>query len=129
MPFPVALTQASPDNSVLSDAVIFQLQTHLKRLSVTRIFFSLVQRTQNVLNRPTATHHSSSLMTRPETINWFEHCVLVHEGQIRSFLRHYFAEGSDIEDCIQETYARLLEMTPDARTSVRQWRAFRSEER
>ena len=58
-------------------------------------------------------------MTTPETINWFEHCVLVYEGQIRSFLRHYFAEGSDIEDCIQETYARLLEMTPEARTSVR----------
>jgi RNA polymerase sigma-70 factor (ECF subfamily) len=63
-------------------------------------------------------------MTTPETINWFEHCVLVYEGQIRSFLRHYFAEGNDIEDCIQETYARLLEMTPEARASVRQWHAF-----
>ena len=63
-------------------------------------------------------------MTTPETIIWFERCVLVYEGQIRSFLRHYFAEGNDIEDCIQETYARLLEMTPEARASVRQWHAF-----
>jgi RNA polymerase sigma-70 factor (ECF subfamily) len=63
-------------------------------------------------------------MTTPETIHWFEHCVLVYEGQIRSFLRHYFAERSDIEDCIQETYARLLAMTPEARSSVRQWHAF-----
>ncbi len=63
-------------------------------------------------------------MTTPETINWFEQSVLVYEGQIRSFLRHYFAEGSDIEDCIQETYARLLALTPEARASVRQWRAF-----
>ena len=63
-------------------------------------------------------------MTTPETIDWFEHCVLVYEGQIRSFLRHYFAEGNDIEDCIQETYARLLAMTPEARATVRQWHAF-----
>jgi RNA polymerase sigma factor (sigma-70 family) len=69
-------------------------------------------------------HRSGSLMTTPETSNWFEHCVLVYEGPIRSFLRHYFAEGNDIEDCIQETYARLLEMTPEARASVRQWHAF-----
>src|SRR5687768_15151652 len=67
MPFPVALTQASPDNSVLSDAVIFLLQTHLKRLSVTRIFFSLVQRTQNVLNRPTAP--PSQQLTHDDTAN------------------------------------------------------------
>src|SRR5688500_9586685 len=67
MPFPVALTQASPDNSALSDAVIFLLQTHLKRLSVTRIFFSLVQRTQNVLNRPTAT--PSQQLTHNATAN------------------------------------------------------------
>src|SRR5687768_2651805 len=53
MHFPVALTRASPNNSALS-AVIVRLQTHLKRLSVTRIFFSLVQRSQSVLNRPTA---------------------------------------------------------------------------
>jgi RNA polymerase sigma-70 factor (ECF subfamily) len=63
-------------------------------------------------------------MTTPQTSNWFEHSVLVYEGQIRSFLRHYFAESSDIEDCIQETYARLLAMPPDARASVRQWHAF-----
>jgi RNA polymerase sigma factor (sigma-70 family) len=63
-------------------------------------------------------------MTTPETINWFEQSVLVYEGQIRSFLRHYFAEGSDIEDCIQDTYARLLAMTPEARASVRQWHGF-----
>ena len=69
-------------------------------------------------------HRSRSVMTTPETSNWFELCVLVYEGQIRSFLRHYFAEGNDIEDCIQETYARLLEMTPEARASVRQWNAF-----
>ena len=63
-------------------------------------------------------------MTTPQTIDWFEHCVLIYEGQIRSFLRHYFADGNDIEDCIQETYARLLAMTPEARASVRQWHAF-----
>jgi RNA polymerase sigma factor (sigma-70 family) len=63
-------------------------------------------------------------MTTPETLHCFEHCVLVYEGQIRSFLRHYFAESNDIEDCLQETYARLLEMTPEARASVRHWHGF-----
>lgn len=55
---------------------------------------------------------------------WFNDQVLVHEPALRSYLRQYLRQPTDIEDCIQETYARVLSMTDASRAAVRNWRAF-----
>lgn len=56
--------------------------------------------------------------------DWFSDQVLVHEHGLRAFLGRYAAQPADLEDGVQETYARLLSMTAAARAGVRNWRAF-----
>lgn len=45
----------------------------------------------------------------PETARWFADEVQPHEGSLRSYLRGKFPAHPDIEDLVQETYARLLQ--------------------
>jgi RNA polymerase sigma-70 factor (ECF subfamily) len=51
----------------------------------------------------------------PETARWFAEEVRPHESELRAYLRSKFSAHLDIDDLIQETYARLLqarEQTP-----------------
>lgn len=46
----------------------------------------------------------------PETARWFAAEVQPHEASLRSYLRGKFPSHPDIEDLVQETYARLLQV-------------------
>ncbi len=51
----------------------------------------------------------------PETARWFADEVQPHESELRAYLRAKFSSHLDIDDLVQETYARLLqarEQTP-----------------
>lgn len=54
---------------------------------------------------------------------WFSQ-VLVHERDLRAFLAHSLPHRDDVSDVVQETYARLLALSPERRSAVRTWRAF-----
>jgi RNA polymerase sigma-70 factor (ECF subfamily) len=43
-----------------------------------------------------------------ESSRWFEECIQPHERDLRAYLRGRFPSLTDIDDLIQETYARLL---------------------
>lgn len=45
----------------------------------------------------------------PESARWFAAEVLPHETSLRSYLRGKFPAYPDIDDLVQETYARLLQ--------------------
>ena len=45
----------------------------------------------------------------PETSRWFAAEVAPHEGSLRAYLHRQFPRHPDIDDLIQETYARLLQ--------------------
>lgn len=45
----------------------------------------------------------------PEQARWFAEEVQPHEGSLRSYLRNKFPGHPDIDDLVQETYARLLQ--------------------
>jgi RNA polymerase sigma-70 factor (ECF subfamily) len=45
----------------------------------------------------------------PETAQWFTREVRPHESALRSYLRGKFPAHPDIDDLVQETYARLLQ--------------------
>jgi RNA polymerase sigma factor (sigma-70 family) len=40
--------------------------------------------------------------------DWLVHEIYPHEAQLRGYLRRFLNRPSDITDCIQESYARLL---------------------
>lgn len=44
----------------------------------------------------------------PEIARWFANDVEPHEGALRAYLRREFPAHPDIDDLVQETYARLL---------------------
>jgi RNA polymerase sigma factor (sigma-70 family) len=50
--------------------------------------------------------------------------VLAHEPDLRTFLAHTLPYRDDVSDVVQETYARLLALSPERRSAVRTWRAF-----
>jgi RNA polymerase sigma-70 factor (ECF subfamily) len=50
--------------------------------------------------------------------------VLAYERDLRAFLSHCLPHRDDVSDVIQETYARLLALSPERRAAVRSWRAF-----
>ncbi len=50
----------------------------------------------------------------PETVRWFEAEVRPHESELRAYLRAHFPQHGDIDDLIQETYARLLQAREQA---------------
>ncbi len=47
-------------------------------------------------------------LTDPATARWFADEVQPHEAQLRGYLAARFSAGVDIDDLVQETYARLL---------------------
>jgi RNA polymerase sigma factor (sigma-70 family) len=54
---------------------------------------------------------------------WFVQ-VLGHERDLRAFLGRSLPRREDVSDVVQETYARLLALSPQRRSAVRTWRAF-----
>jgi RNA polymerase sigma factor (sigma-70 family) len=57
------------------------------------------------------------------TTTWFFR-VLAHEPDLRAFLSRSLSHQDDVSDVVQETYARLLALSPQRRGAVRIWRAF-----
>jgi RNA polymerase sigma factor (sigma-70 family) len=57
------------------------------------------------------------------TTAWF-FGVLAHERDLRAFLARSLPHQDDVSDVVQETYARLLALSPARRGAVRTWRAF-----
>jgi RNA polymerase sigma factor (sigma-70 family) len=49
-----------------------------------------------------------------ETTRWFSEEVLPHESELRAYLRAKFSPHLDIDDLVQETYARLLQAREQA---------------
>jgi RNA polymerase sigma-70 factor (ECF subfamily) len=48
------------------------------------------------------------LLVPAEDSRWFRDEIRPHEGELRAYLRNRFPTLSDVDDLIQETYARLL---------------------
>ena len=46
--------------------------------------------------------------TSPDPLSWFDKEVLPHEPSLRSYLRSIFPSLPDIDDLVQESYARLI---------------------
>ncbi len=59
-----------------------------------------------------------------ERNTWLAKEILVHERALRGYLGRFFKNVADIEDVVQETYARLLGLNDSAATAVRNWHAF-----
>jgi RNA polymerase sigma factor (sigma-70 family) len=55
---------------------------------------------------------------------WLAKEILVHERALRGYLSRFFKNVADVEDVIQETYARLLSLSDSASIAVRNWHAF-----
>jgi len=55
---------------------------------------------------------------------WLAKEILVHERALRGYLRRFFKSVVDVDDVVQETYARLLGLKPSAWAAVRNWHAF-----
>jgi len=50
----------------------------------------------------------------PEVAKWFAEEVQPHESELRAYLRSKFSRHLDVDDLIQETYARLLQAREQA---------------
>jgi RNA polymerase sigma factor (sigma-70 family) len=55
---------------------------------------------------------------------WLAKEILVHERALRGYLSRFFKDVADVEDVVQEAYARLLGLNESAWTAVRNWHAF-----
>jgi RNA polymerase sigma factor (sigma-70 family) len=55
---------------------------------------------------------------------WFAEQILVHEAQLRGYLRRYLKLASDVADGVQETYARLLSLPDSELSGIRLPHAF-----
>jgi RNA polymerase sigma factor (sigma-70 family) len=55
---------------------------------------------------------------------WLAKEILVHERALRGYLSRFFKSFADVEDVVQETYARLLGLNDPAWAAVRNWHAF-----
>jgi len=55
---------------------------------------------------------------------WFARQILVHEAQLRGYLKRFLKSRSDVADGIQETYARLLALSDATLLSIRHPHAF-----
>jgi RNA polymerase sigma-70 factor (ECF subfamily) len=55
---------------------------------------------------------------------WLAKEILVHERVLRGYLSRFFKNVADIEDVVQETYARLLGLNDGAWAAVRNWHSF-----
>lgn len=56
-------------------------------------------------------------MPTPENTRWFEEEVQPHEASLRSYLRGLFPSLPDIDDYVQESYARLIRAKQAGRIS------------
>jgi RNA polymerase sigma factor (sigma-70 family) len=56
--------------------------------------------------------------------DWFARQILVHEAQLRGYLKRFLKSRSDVADGIQETYARLLGLSDATLVSIRHPHAF-----
>src|ERR1700734_699600 len=63
-------------------------------------------------------------MTPIERNAWLAKEILVHERALRGYLSRFFKNVADVEDVVQETYARLLGLNTSAWAAVRNWHAF-----
>ncbi len=59
-----------------------------------------------------------------ERNTWLAKEILVHERALRGYLSRFFKNVADVEDVVQETYARLLSLSDSASMAVRNWHAF-----
>jgi len=55
---------------------------------------------------------------------WLAKEILVHERALRGYLSRFLKNVADVEDVVQETYARLLALSDPAIDAVRNWHAF-----
>ena len=55
---------------------------------------------------------------------WLAKEILVHERALRGYLSRFFKNVADVEDVVQETYARLLSLNDADSIAVRNWHAF-----
>src|ERR1700733_13841250 len=55
---------------------------------------------------------------------WLAREILVHERALRGYLSRFFKNVADIEDVVQDTYARLLSLNGSKSRVVRNWHAF-----
>ena len=65
-----------------------------------------------------------SCMNETELNAWLAKEILVHERALRGYLARFFKNESDVDDVVQETYARLLGLNEAASRAVRNWHAF-----
>jgi RNA polymerase sigma factor (sigma-70 family) len=63
-------------------------------------------------------------MNQTELNAWLAKEILVHERALRGYLSRFFKNVADIDDVVQETYARLLGLSEPASHAVRNWHAF-----
>jgi RNA polymerase sigma-70 factor (ECF subfamily) len=56
--------------------------------------------------------------------SWFAREILVHEPQLRGYLRRFLRASYDLADAIQETYARLLSLPDQDLQRIRMPHAF-----
>ena len=55
---------------------------------------------------------------------WLAKEILVHERALRRYLARFFHNVADVEDVLQETYARLLSLNDSSAAAVHNWHAF-----
>jgi RNA polymerase sigma-70 factor (ECF subfamily) len=55
---------------------------------------------------------------------WFIREVLPQEGALRAYLGRFFAQPSDVDDTVQDTYARLVSLSARHRSRIQSTPAF-----
>jgi len=63
------------------------------------------------VSSPAASHvpcAPSGLLAAGENVRWFKEEIRPHERELRAYLRGRFPSLRDVDDLVQETYARLL---------------------
>jgi RNA polymerase sigma factor (sigma-70 family) len=68
--------------------------------------------------------HTIRTMNSIERNAWLAKEILVHERALRGYLGRFFRNIADVEDVVQETYARLLSLNESTAATVRNWHAF-----
>lgn len=63
-------------------------------------------------------------MNQTDLNAWMAREILVHEKMLRGYLARFSKNPSDIDDGIQETYARLLALSESSFAAVRNWHSF-----
>jgi RNA polymerase sigma factor (sigma-70 family) len=63
-------------------------------------------------------------VTELDRETWFSGEVLPHEPVLRGYLGRFFQQPTDIDDVLQDTYARLIGLADDERSRIRSPHAF-----